>query len=255
MNIRTTTLAATRPGRRRRPRRRRRRPPPARRRHPPGLVQRLHRLEAQGQARRRPPRGRGRGRQQPQRPTWRWVLRHNGSVSARGWATTRTARAAPSRSSAGWSTPPAPDNIVFQARNPARRGLPRRRPHLTAARPVAPILSAHAPPVRASTRAHGRSPVAQFLAVGLVALAAIVLGAGCSAAGRPEEAISDARATTRLLARSVAEPAIPRGAGRGTARAVDRFDRRATERLLVGDVRRIKIWSADGTIVYSDRPS
>jgi two-component system, NarL family, sensor kinase len=98
-----------------------------------------------------------------------------------------------------------------------------------------------------------RSPVAVFLAVGLVALAAIVVGARVLASrAAHEEALSDARATTWLLARSVAEPAIPVGLAAGRPGAVDRFDRTATERLLVGDVRRVKIWSADGTIVYSD---
>jgi two-component system, NarL family, sensor kinase len=98
-----------------------------------------------------------------------------------------------------------------------------------------------------------RSPVTVFLVVGLLALAAIVVGARVLASqAAHEEALSDARATTELLARSVAEPAIPTGLAQGRSGAVDRFDRVATERLLVGDVRRVKIWAADGTIVYSD---
>lgn len=98
-----------------------------------------------------------------------------------------------------------------------------------------------------------RSPVAVFLVVGLLALAAIVVGARVLASrAAHEEALTDARATTGLLARSVAEPAIPSGLAKGRPGAVDRFDRVATERLLGGDVRRIKIWAADGTIVYSD---
>jgi signal transduction histidine kinase len=66
------------------------------------------------------------------------------------------------------------------------------------------------------------------------------------------EALADARGTTELLANSVAEPAMPRGLVTGDAGAIDRFDREVLERLLVSDVRRIKIWRADGTIVYSD---
>jgi signal transduction histidine kinase len=95
--------------------------------------------------------------------------------------------------------------------------------------------------------------VALFLVVGLLALIAIVVGArvlGSRAAH--EEALSDARATTSVLARSVAQPAIPVGLADGRPGAVDRFDRAMTERLLVDDVRRIKIWAADGSIVYSD---
>jgi len=70
-------------------------------------------------------------------------------------------------------------------------------------------------------------------------------------AGRTE-AVADARFTTELLAHSVAEPAIPRGLTAGDPGAIDRFDRAVLARLMVGDVRRIKIWRADGTIVYSD---
>lgn len=98
-----------------------------------------------------------------------------------------------------------------------------------------------------------RSPVAVFLTVGLVALVAIVVGARVlTTRAAHDEALMDAQATTQLLARSVAEPLIPRGLAQGNPGAVDRFDRIATDRLLVGDVRRIKIWAADGTIVYSD---
>jgi signal transduction histidine kinase len=70
-------------------------------------------------------------------------------------------------------------------------------------------------------------------------------------AGR-SEAVADARVTTELLAHSVAEPAIPHGLVAGDPGAIDRFDRQVLSRLMVGDVRRIKIWRADGTIVYSD---
>jgi signal transduction histidine kinase len=66
------------------------------------------------------------------------------------------------------------------------------------------------------------------------------------------EAIADAQVTTELLARSVAEPEMPRGLVSGDAGAIDRFDRRVLSRLMVGDVRRIKIWRDDGTVVYSD---
>ncbi|WP_310527216.1 histidine kinase [Nocardioides sp.] len=98
-----------------------------------------------------------------------------------------------------------------------------------------------------------KSPMVLFLAVGMLALVAIVVGARVlTTRAANDEALMDAGATTRLLARSVAEPAIPPGLADGKPGAVDRFDRIALERLLVGDVRRIKMWAADGTIVYSD---
>ncbi len=103
-------------------------------------------------------------------------------------------------------------------------------------------------------RAALRNPVVQFLALGAVTLAAILVGSGVlSSRAASTEAVSDARSTTELLGRSVAQPAIPRGLVDGDAGAVDRLDRSVLTRLLVGDVRRIKIWAGDGRIVYSDR--
>lgn len=99
-----------------------------------------------------------------------------------------------------------------------------------------------------------RNPVVMFLTTGLLALVVIVVGTSFLATrAASEEAVADARTTTVVLARSVAEPAIPRGLVRGEAGAIDRFDRQVLHRLDVPDVRRIKIWDADGRIVYSDK--
>ena len=98
------------------------------------------------------------------------------------------------------------------------------------------------------------NPVAQFLATGFVTLVVVVLVTGAlSRDAADEEAVADARALTQVLGRSVAQPAIPEGLVDGDAAAIDRLDRTVLDRLLVGDVRRIKIWAADGTILYSDR--
>ena len=98
------------------------------------------------------------------------------------------------------------------------------------------------------------NPVAQFLAAGFVTLVVVVLVTGAlSRDAADEEAVADARAITQVLGRSVAQPAIPPGLVTGDAAAIDQLDRTVLDRLLVGDVRRIKIWSADGTILYSDR--
>jgi two-component system, NarL family, sensor kinase len=98
-----------------------------------------------------------------------------------------------------------------------------------------------------------RNPVAQYLV--LAVLLFIVLSVATSilsARVAADEASADARALTRVLARSVAQPAIPRGLVDGEAGAIDKLDREVLDRLLVGDVRRVKIWRADGTILYSD---
>ncbi|WP_374454019.1 sensor histidine kinase [Nocardioides sp.] len=98
------------------------------------------------------------------------------------------------------------------------------------------------------------NPVVQFLAAGLVALVIVVLATSAlSRDAADEEAIHDARALTTVLGRSVAQPAVPRGLVRGKASAIDQMDWQVLDRLLVGDVRRIKIWAADGTVLYSDR--
>lgn len=98
------------------------------------------------------------------------------------------------------------------------------------------------------------NPVAQFLAAGFVTVVLVLVATGrLSGTAAADEAIEDAVATTELLARSVAEPAIPRGLVDGDPGALDRFDRHVLARLLVRDVERVKIWDARGRIVYSDR--
>ena len=54
------------------------------------------------------------------------------------------------------------------------------------------------------------SPVAQFLATGLVTLVVVVVATSAlSRQAADEEAVADARALTQVLGRSVAQPAIP----------------------------------------------
>jgi signal transduction histidine kinase len=122
--------------------------------------------------------------------------------------------------------------------------------------PIEEAAQAHDQPVtRPSTRRLSalRNPVVLFLATGLLAVVVIVLGTSELAhRAAADEAVADARATTEVLAHSVAEPAVPRGLVSGDAAAIDRFDRQVLDRLLVGDVDRVKIWSSDGHIVYSD---
>ncbi|HVH95176.1 MAG TPA: hypothetical protein VM688_09680, partial [Nocardioidaceae bacterium] len=89
-----------------------------------------------------------------------------------------------------------------------------------------------------------KNPVAQFLAAGFVVLVVVVIvTVQLSRHAANAEAINDARDTTKLLAESVAEPAIPRGLVSGDVGAADRFDRITAPRLLVGNVKRIKIWT------------
>jgi two-component system, NarL family, sensor kinase len=112
-------------------------------------------------------------------------------------------------------------------------------------------------PVSAADRARRfvSNPVVQFLAAGLVTLLVLIVVSGwLSRRAATDEAITDARATTQLLGRSVVETALTRGVVNENAAAVDKFDRQMLKRVLVGDVLRIKIWKRDGTIIYSDKP-
>jgi two-component system NarL family sensor kinase len=97
------------------------------------------------------------------------------------------------------------------------------------------------------------SPVVQFLATGLLVVVVLVVVTTLFAqrAAR-DEAISDASEITGVLAHSVAERSMPTGMVDGDVGALDRFDRQVLPRLVVGDVRRIKIWDRAGTVVWSD---
>ncbi len=111
-------------------------------------------------------------------------------------------------------------------------------------------------PSGAATDAQRRTwsnPVVQFVAAGLVALVVLIVGSGeLSKRAATDEAIVDAQSTTELLARSVVEPALSADLVSGQAAAVDRFDRLARQRLLGGDVLRVKVWTRAGKIIYSD---
>lgn len=97
------------------------------------------------------------------------------------------------------------------------------------------------------------NPVVQFLAVGALVVLAVVLATDALAHQAAEdEAVADARATTELLAHSVAEPLIPPGLSSGSVPAAYEFDSTARDLLLVDDVERVKIWNGDGLVVYSE---
>ena len=95
------------------------------------------------------------------------------------------------------------------------------------------------------------NPVVQFLAAGLVTLVVVIVATSAlSTSAADDEATQEAQRIAGVLARSVAEPAVPKGLVKGDAAAIDKLDRQVLDRLLVGDVLRIKIWAADGTVLY-----
>src|SRR3954469_6554798 len=97
--------------------------------------------------------------------------------------------------------------------------------------------------------------VAKFALGGLAALVVLgVVGGLLLSRVTHDEAIRDARRLTEVAARSAVEPSMTEGVVRGDPRALRRFDRVVRSRVLDKDVVRVKVWTGDGRIVYSDRP-
>jgi signal transduction histidine kinase len=97
--------------------------------------------------------------------------------------------------------------------------------------------------------------VLQFLLAGIVAVA--VVGVATAAASRrvgQREAIADARTTTLIKAQTVVEPVVTDGLVTGSPAAVDRVGRVVEDQVLDDSLVRVKIWTRDGRIVYSDEP-
>src|SRR3954451_13947159 len=109
--------------------------------------------------------------------------------------------------------------------------------------------AAHAPPASV-----GRA-VAQFVVAGLVAVVVFVAGSlfVLRKLGH-REAVTDARAFAAVAGQGIVEPVLGRDLLNGDPGALARVDRVVQERVLGERVARVKIWSGDGRIVYSDEP-
>ena len=64
----------------------------------------------------------------------------------------------------------------------------------------------------------------------------------------------DARRLTTMTGRGIVEPALTTGVVRGDPDALAKLDRIIRRRVLAPDVARVKIWNAEGKILYSDEP-
>lgn len=100
-----------------------------------------------------------------------------------------------------------------------------------------------------------RRPVAQFALAGLAVLAVFGLAAVLALRSLArDEALRDARQFAALAGQGVVEPAIVPGLLRGEPAALDAVDRLVQGRVLGERVVRVKLWDADGRVVYSDEP-
>jgi two-component system NarL family sensor kinase len=93
----------------------------------------------------------------------------------------------------------------------------------------------------------------QFAATGLLAVALVgVAGAALLREQGRNLAVRDARTLTNTLAATVVEPELTGQAAAGSPSALRRFDRAVRGRLLRRPVVRVKLWTADGRVLYSD---
>jgi signal transduction histidine kinase len=97
--------------------------------------------------------------------------------------------------------------------------------------------------------------VVQFALASLAAV--ILLGVLAAAVLRHQtrdEAIREAKDLTRLAGRGIAEPALTPGIYSGDPAALDRVKRALEPAVLREPVVRVKIWTGDGHILWSDEP-
>ena len=96
-------------------------------------------------------------------------------------------------------------------------------------------------------------PVLQFAVSGLLALVLVGIGAFFVLRSQGDaESVRDARRLTRVLATTAIEPALTDGIVRGDRAAIAGLDRLVRARVIVDPVVRVKLWTPDGRIVYSD---
>jgi two-component system, NarL family, sensor kinase len=102
------------------------------------------------------------------------------------------------------------------------------------------------------------SPARSVVQFALAALAAVVLLGLLAAAvlrnQTRDEAISEAKAVTRLAGRGIAEPALTPGLYSGSAASQRRVARALHGQVLREPVVRVKIWTEDGRILWSNQP-
>ena len=88
-----------------------------------------------------------------------------------------------------------------------------------------------------------------LVAVALVSFVALI---ACRAVG-VDEAVAQARDKTVVLAHAVVQPGVPVGLVAGRRDSVEQMSELAQNQLLGPDVVRVKVWSATGTVLYSDQ--
>jgi two-component system NarL family sensor kinase len=100
-----------------------------------------------------------------------------------------------------------------------------------------------------------RRVLARFVLGNIVTVALLMVGiVWASGRAAESESLAGARMTTDLLASVVVEPALPPDLATADQEALDAFDRKIRPAAVAVGLVRMKIWSPDGRIVYSDEP-
>ena len=134
---------------------------------------------------------------------------------------------------------------------PAHRASHRARPARSRIAPTG-TSPASAPRTRGSDAGTPRRALVHFALAGVATVLLIAIGGGfVSRAAAEDQALGDARRVNGVVARTVVEPHLRDSLLDGDPAALAEM-RTATAALLDGPVLRMKLWSADGRIVYSD---
>ncbi|HTK15597.1 MAG TPA: ATP-binding protein [Acidimicrobiia bacterium] len=95
--------------------------------------------------------------------------------------------------------------------------------------------------------------VGQFALVGVILL--VIVGLATAVASRrigQREAITDARSSAIIRAQNLVEPAVTDGVLTESPPAIARLDRVVRRDVIDGSLVRVKVWSRNGTVLYSD---
>jgi two-component system NarL family sensor kinase len=100
-----------------------------------------------------------------------------------------------------------------------------------------------------------RHPFLQSVIAGLLGMALIVVVSIVASRNAGEnEAMTEARQLTQVVATTLVAPNITEGLIAGDPAAVAALDQLVTERVIKGTTVRVKVWDAEGRIIYSDEP-
>lgn len=96
----------------------------------------------------------------------------------------------------------------------------------------------------------GRFALAGVVALALIGLASFLLTRRIGT----DQAIDNATGLTRVVGDGIVEPNLDAGLLRGNPSAIARFDELIRTRVLGDPIVRVKLWTEDGRVVYSDEP-